>query len=58
MSEVPLSRTEIAHDLYDRDAKRSVGVHDGDRELNVRDLPVKVSSHESLPQQLDRKSVV
>ncbi len=37
--------------MCDRYAKRGVAVHDGDADLDLRDLSVKVPRHEALPQQ-------
>ena len=48
--EVLLSRTDSSHGLCDRDAKGCVAVHDGDADLDFRDLSVKVPRHEALPQ--------
>jgi hypothetical protein len=35
-------RTDSAYGLCDRDARRDVTVHDGDADLDCRDLPIEV----------------
>ena len=51
MTEATLTPAGFIPGLCDRDAKRDVAVHDGDADLDFRDLSVKVPRHEALSQQ-------
>lgn len=51
MPEASLSPDGFIQRICDRDAKRGVTVHDGNTDLDLHDLPVKVSCHEVLSQQ-------
>ena len=42
---------DLSYGLYGRYSKGGVAVEDSDTELNLRDLPLKVSGHEALAHQ-------
>ena len=44
----PFPQTDLAYWLSDGDAKSSVAVEDGDTDLDLCDLPIKVPRHQRL----------
>jgi hypothetical protein len=48
MSEVFLSSDRLSHGFFERYAKRGVAVYDGDADLSLCDLSVKVPRNEAL----------
>ena len=51
-SDCPFSWTDLSHDLCDRDSEGGVAVQNGDMNLELRRLTIKVSRHEALTQQV------
>lgn len=47
----PFIQTDSSRGRCDRSAERGVTIHDGDTDLNLGDLTVKVPCHQALPQQ-------
>ena len=48
MAGLPLSRTDLSHDLCDGDAERGEAVQHGDTNLELRHLTVEVARHEAM----------
>ena len=54
----PFPETHFAYRFRDRYAERRIAVHDGNADVDFRDLPLKVPCHEALPQQFNARHPV